>query len=111
MASQQSDPRSQYSLTAALLDLRKSSPALYRGTYRALDDQPEGSYVYLREWIDERFAVALNFSSDACNINIGGETTGQVVLSSHLDRESEEELADFSLRGNEGVVIRLPRAG
>jgi alpha-glucosidase len=110
VASQRTDPGSIYNLYSALLELRKSSPALNRGTYRGLDDQPEGSYVYLREWVDERFAVALNFSSDPCMISIPGEKEGHLVLSSHLDREGEEALAYLSLRGNEGVVIRLPRA-
>jgi alpha-glucosidase len=111
VVTQQADPHSIYRLTAALLELRKSSPALNRGTYRGLDDQPDGSYVYLREWVDERFAVALNFSSDPCKISIPGTTEGNVVLSSHLDREGEEPMKDLSLRGNEGVLIRLPRAG
>jgi alpha-glucosidase len=111
VVTQQADPHSIYRLTAALLELRKLSPALNRGTYRGLDDQPDGSYVYLREWVDERFAVALNFSSDPCKISIPGTTEGNVVLSSHLDREGEEPMKDLSLRGNEGVLIRLPRAG
>ena len=110
VATQQTDASSIYSLYSALLELRRSSPALARGTYRGLNDQPEESYVYLREWVDERFAVALNFSSDPCAISIPGESEGQVMLSSYLDRDGEEPLIDLSLRGNEGVVIRLPRA-
>jgi alpha-glucosidase len=111
VATQQADPSSIYALYSSLLELRQSSPALFRGTYRGLDEQPEGTYVYLRDWVDERFAVALNFSPDPCNINIPREELGHVVLSSHLDRKGEESLADLVLRGNEGVVIRLPRAG
>ena len=76
-----------------------------------LHDQSEGAHVYLREWVGERFAVALNFGADPCKISISEESIGHVVLSSHLDRSGEETLIDFSLRGNEGVVIRLPRAG
>ncbi len=108
VATQQTDPHSIFSLYIALIKLRKSSPALVRGTYRGFDDQPEESYVYLREWVSERFAVALNFSSDPCKISIPGVPEGNVKLSSYLDREGEESLAGLSLRGTEGVVIRLP---
>jgi len=111
VAALQTDSNSIYNLYSALLELRKSSPTLNRGTYRGLDDQPEGSYVYLREWVDERYAVALNFGSDPCNISIPGEERGRVVVSSHLDRDGEENLAELPLRENEGVVIRLQRAG
>ncbi|GMR10549.1 MAG: alpha-amylase family glycosyl hydrolase [Anaerolineae bacterium] len=107
VASQQADPRSIYSLYSALIELRKSSPALVHGSYQALDIQPEGNYVYLREWEGERFTVALNFKSQACRISIPGESTGRVVLSSHLDRNGEAYMGDLSLRGNEGVVILL----
>ena len=111
VATQRTDAHSIYSLYTALIDLRKASLALVRGTYRGLDDQPEGVYVYLREWVDERFAIALNFGADPCEISVPGDSEGHVVLSSHLDRNGEEPLADLSLRGNEGVVIRLPRTG
>ena len=108
---QQNEADSIFNLYSALIDLRKSSPALVRGTYRGLDDHPEGTYVYLREWVDERFVVALNFGTDPCRISISGESEGHLMLSSHLDREGVEPLADLSLRANEGVVIRLTRAG
>lgn len=107
VATQQADPRSIYNLYSALIELRKASPALFRGTYRSVANQPEGTYVYLRDWIDERFAVALNFNAEACKISLSGESTARVVLSSHLDRNGKEDMAEFSLRGNEGVVIRL----
>jgi len=110
VVTQKTNTSSIYNLYSALLRLRKSSSALSRGTYRGLDGQPEWTYVYLREWVDERFAVALNFSSDPLTISIPGDNEGQVVLSSHLDRDGEEPSTDLSLRGNEAVVIRLPRA-
>lgn len=107
VVSQQTDPRAILNLYSALLELRGSSPALVQGRYRALESQPEDTYVYFREWRDERFLIALNFNHKACRLSIPGESSGDLVLSSYLDRRGEEGMSELSLRGNEGVVIRL----
>lgn len=108
VSSQQADPRSLLSLYAALLKLRKSSVALVGGSYQAVADQPEGTYVYVREAGDERLAITLNLGPEACQISFPGEETGRIMLSSYMDRQGEEPMNKLSLREYEGVVVRLP---
>ena len=90
------------------MKLRKSSVALVGGSYQAVADQPEGTYVYVREAGDERLAITLNLGPEACQISFPGEETGRIMLSSYLDRQGEEPMNKLSLREYEGVVVRLP---
>jgi len=99
------DPASILSLYRRLIDLRRSEPALHGGSQRLLPT--EGSAIaYVREGSGARFGVALNLGSEARAVDLPG-IRGQVVLSTHLDREGERASDKVELRGDEGVVLRI----
>ena len=58
------DPDSILNFYRALLALRKSSPALQRGSWRTLIHYPYEHLAYLRETESERILIAINFSYD-----------------------------------------------
>jgi alpha-glucosidase len=109
VAIQSADPTSMLSFYRRLLWLRQESPALYGGSYRPIDagGEADDCFVYLRTAGDERRLVALNFADGERNISVPGGGAGRVVLSTHLDREGEESLANLALRPHEGIVVEL----
>ncbi|MDQ3653994.1 MAG: alpha-amylase family glycosyl hydrolase [Chloroflexota bacterium] len=107
---QMEDPRSVLSLTRELLALRRTNAALSRGSYTAIESGPEGCFAYVRAANGQRVMVALNFSADEQVVDLAetGET-GQLLLSTFLDRQERVQLAHLRLRGNEGCVVTLNR--
>jgi glycosidase len=98
------DPQSMLSLTARLLSLRRSSPALELGRYRPHETE-EGTVVYERELEGESWLIALNLTSDPRSVLLPG-MRAESVLSTHLDRESVDSFEPLVLRPNEGCLIR-----
>jgi hypothetical protein len=49
--------------------------------------------------------VALNFDASPCEVRLEGR--GSVLISTHLDRAGALPRGPLSLRGDEGLVIRL----
>jgi glycosidase len=79
VAAQLGDPASMLSLTRRLLALRRSSPALHAGAYRAADGAPEGCFAYWR-WTDGQcILVALNLSDGPVALDVRS-TAGSVPL-------------------------------
>jgi alpha-glucosidase len=103
---QLADPTSILSLYRRLLAYRKATPALQWGGYQAVDGMPDDCYVYRRQAGDQRVLVALNFSDRDQRIAVAGQ--GKVIISTHMDRAGTIHLADFALRGDEGIVVELP---
>ena len=103
---EQHDPRSTLSLYRALIELRRSTPALAVGRYQLLlvDDHV---LVYARLDDDgRRSVVALNFSPTPRELLVRDlGPSSQLRLSTHLDRS--ETILDglLRLRANEGVVL------
>jgi alpha-glucosidase len=102
---QREDPTSLLSLYRRLIDLRRAEPALHGGSLRLLRGQEE-ALAYVREGSGSRFLIALNIGAEPRTIEAPGER-GQVVQSTHLDREGERVADRLELRGNEGVIARL----
>ena len=98
------DPRSTLSFYRQLLAARKANPALQWGDYQSLGNAPQGSYVYQRLGAEQTITVALNFSGAPLSLPLQG--SGQILLSTHLDREGLENLESIILRKNEGIIIR-----
>ncbi|MBM4422437.1 MAG: DUF3459 domain-containing protein [Chloroflexi bacterium] len=61
VAAQTDDPNSVLNFYRALIQLRKASPALRRGSYRPLIERPVAAMTYLRETDSQTMLVALNF--------------------------------------------------
>lgn len=100
-------PRSILNLYRRLLTYRDATPALQRGSYRALDGVPETCYAFLRQTEGERVLVALNFSAEEVRVSKSSLGGGRLVISTHLDRRGSVDLTDLTLRSNEGVIIEL----
>ena len=103
VADQAADPGSILNLYRSLLALRRAEPALHAGAYRPVD-APDGVYAYERQDGDDRFLVALNFTSEDAVLPIG--EPGSIELGTGLDRTGpfDESLA---LRPDEGVIVRI----
>jgi alpha-glucosidase len=109
VAAQRDDPASMLSLYRRLIRLRRASPALHAGGYRALDDLPESVFAYLREAGEERLLVALQFGDAPVTAKIVGED-GPATLELSTDPgrvRGRVDLRQLALGPNEAVVVRL----
>jgi oligo-1,6-glucosidase/alpha-glucosidase len=99
VAAQERDPGSMLALYRRLLALRREHPALSVGGFH-FDRCSEGVLTYRRECGEERLLIALNFTAEGREI---ADVPGGELLASTL---SPDEFGG-TLRGNEGVVLRL----
>jgi len=99
------DARSILSLYKALVRLRKHRPQLVAGSYVPV--VAEGDLLlYRREADGAAIMVALNLGAEPISLSsdaIGLD--GEILLSTHMDRNAEPVNGSLDLRGNEGVVI------
>ncbi len=99
------DPRSMLSLYRRLLALRRQRSALVVGSKRLIV-APNNVIAYERVDRDDRLLVALNLSHEPREL---ASIDGAVLLSTLVDRENEALNGRLALRGDEGVVVELPR--
>lgn len=109
VAAQRRDPESMFSLYRRLISERRGSPALRRGTYRALP-APKGVFAYARELDGERRVVVLNFAERAVPLPIaklGVAPEGlRIKLSTDPRRAGEERVGKtIELAPEEGVLL------
>lgn len=109
VAAEEDDPASLLTLTRRLLALRRASPALHGGSYRPVERIPTQCFVYERRADADITVVALNVSDIDQLINLEG-MTGEVALSTYLDRQGPADLQRFILRPREGCVLRIDSA-
>lgn len=107
VAAEGQDPRSMLSLTRRLLALRRATPALHSGSYQPVNQPNSDCFVYLRQAGSERWLVALNFAAVDHTLTLPLAGTGQLVLSSQLDRDESVSLNGLHLRPHEGCLIKL----
>jgi alpha-glucosidase len=107
VAVERDDPTSMLTLYRRLIALRGATPALEVGAYAPVAASGD-VLAYLRKGAGRRFLVALNLGQHLQTFDMGGlEAHGRIVLSSGLDREGEEVIGTFALRGDEGVIVEL----
>ena len=105
---QLSRPDSLLNLYRQLLALRRSSPTLQTGNYQPLNQTADECYVYLRRLENHpTFLVVLNFSSKEISLAYPALPSGDMLLSTYLDRLGPVNLANLSLRANEGILVEL----
>jgi alpha-glucosidase len=99
-------------LYKALIELRKKTPQLVRGTYQPA--AAEGDLlIYRRENVDGALTIALNLGNAPISIAASSIGTGlAILLSTFLDRRGEDVQGVLELRANEGVILgAAPHAG
>jgi alpha-glucosidase len=106
VASQSQTKTSILNLYRRLLWMRRQSPALHGGTYRPINVDAADCYVYAREMDGEQHIIALNFAAEPRTVSIGNAGTAKILLSTHMDRDENGDLAHISLRAFEGVIIK-----
>lgn len=106
VAVQKADLTSMYALTKALLTLRNAEEALNHGTYTPLDGTPAGVFAFYRSADSGRFLIVINFTDSEQSLTLP-ITGGTVAITTGMDRVGETINGEFTLRGDEGMVIRL----
>lgn len=104
---QQQDPMSTLAFVRELLRLRAGERALHSGTQR-LEDAGPGVFCYERR-LDQRYLVALNFSSGSVPLGLREDVGPAVVeLSTDPGRDrGRVEPRALVLEPDEGVILRL----
>jgi alpha-glucosidase len=105
------DALSILSLYKALIALRKRLPQLVTGAYVPI--AAEGDLLLYRRGESEGniIVVALNLGDEPVSIaSDAAGLSGEILLSTFLDRAGEKIQGAVDLRGNEGVIIGSPNA-
>ncbi len=98
------DPTSTLHLYRRLIHMRRTHPALVSGNLQGVTAD-QHLLSFMREGENERFLVLLNLGYDSVQVPI---ENAAVVISTHLDRESQSVNQSLDLRPAEGIVLRLP---
>jgi alpha-glucosidase len=98
------EPASMLNLYRALLALRRSSDALRLGTYAEHPSGDEHCLVHVREAGDDRKLVALNLTREPRRLALPNES-GEIALSTGLDRHGERVAGELALGPSEGVIV------
>ncbi|BAU48274.1 alpha-amylase [Sulfurifustis variabilis] len=106
VASQRADPSSLLHLYRALIALRRTEPALLSGSYEPV--VVSGDALAFRRRHDTRsLLVALNLGGATQRLLLPSGMRGRIALGTRLDRGGERVSAVLTLRGDEGVIVRL----
>ncbi len=101
------DPSSILNLYRRLALQRRSSKAIRAGAYLPLDAVPPDTYCYLRDAVNDRVLVLLNFASEHRQIDLEALGRGDVLADSHPARVGSLALWPLILQPFEGLVIQL----
>jgi alpha-glucosidase len=99
------DKQSILGLHRALIKLRKQTPALVSGAYVPLAAEGE-LLLYKRQDGEGSLLVALNLGNEP--VSVRSDTiglSGEILLSTSVDRQGEAVGETLELRGNEGVIL------
>jgi alpha-glucosidase len=108
VAAQRQEPTSMLTLYRRLLLLRRASAALAVGAYTPIAETADEVLAYVRSAGEQVYVVALNLGTQPQQVSLCFPARpGQVVLSTHLDRASEQVGTTLDLRGDEGVIVQL----
>ena len=67
-------------------------------------DLPDGTFVYLHQYSDEKYLIALNFTNESKTISL--PFAGNIILSTEIDRQGAVDNS-LTVYGDEGILIRL----
>ena len=102
--SEKLDPYSFYNLYHKLIMLRDKTEALKYGSYQSVDI--DGSvYCFSRHLGSDTYVVLLNFTDNEVEVN-NQVLSGELVLSTYLDRKPKKLEGLYSLRPHEGIILQ-----
>jgi alpha-glucosidase len=105
VANLDADAGSIFSLYRALIGLRKKLPQLASGAYVPIAAQGD-LLLYRRQSEGRSVVIALNLGAEPISLESdAAELSGEILLSTFLDRQGEKIHGPLDLRGNEGVII------
>ncbi|NUQ20582.1 MAG: DUF3459 domain-containing protein [Gemmatimonadaceae bacterium] len=115
VAREQRDSASTLALYERLLKLRKTEPALARGSFRLLPRQGDVVAFLREDGSRGRYLTLVNVGTTATTyapaagdrLTRGGKRRGTIVAGTRGRRGDRVTAADIALEPNEGVVIRL----
>jgi len=108
VAVEQADPDSLLNLYKRLLHYRRGTPALTHGSYQPVGDTPAETFIFLRQFQQQRRLVALNFSPHPQRVGLPGWGQGQVDVATDIAHEGRAlNLSGFELPGDTGYLISL----
>lgn len=100
------DPDSLLSFYRRLIVLRKTTPALQRGSYRPLLDRPTQLMAYVREYAGQKVVVCLNFSSQPAQFDLRVTGAGEwQILISTAARNTDTLRGEVKLYPDEALVL------
>jgi alpha-glucosidase len=105
VAVEREEPSSMLTLTRTLLAIRRSMPALNRGSYQGLESGNKHCFVYLRQYDQQHVLVALNFSEEPQVVKLAEPGKGHILVSTSPSREGEVDTATLWLDGHEGCIV------
>jgi alpha-glucosidase len=101
------DPSSVLNLYRALIELRKTTPEIVLGSYVPVA-ATEDLLAYRREFAGNSLLIVLNLGDDSIAIGLDMVVfSGEILLSTYLDRSGETAPGGLDLRSNEGLIVRL----
>lgn len=106
VAAQAEDPQSLLTLHRKLIALRSERNVLVVGDHQILA-RKNPLLAYSRSTSAEKLAVILNPTDDPQTFRHPEIASGQVLLSSFLDRERDNVQGEIELRGDEGILVEL----
>ena len=109
--SQQQNPASTLAFVRRLLRLRAREPALQSGTQRLVDAAPE-VFCFERQ-LDQRFLVALNFTSRSVPLGLREDVSGPAALEVSTDPGRVHGPISpriLVLQPDEALILRLPQS-
>ncbi len=108
VAIEENDPTSMLTLFRRLIALRHELPVLKTGSYRSLEAGSATVFAYLRENQEQRVLIVLNFvpSLQQLDLSVAG-SSGSIRCSTYLDLQGHVDLAQLTLRPDEGLLIQL----
>ncbi len=106
VATEIDDPASTLTMVRRSLALRREAPALHSGSYRTIESGDPDVYAFIRQYEDERFLIAANFSDERKTLDLALPGRGRTRASTH-GREDEVDLRAFPLLPHEARTVEI----
>jgi alpha-glucosidase len=105
--SEQIDPHSVLNLYRNLISLRTNNFALSIGTLKFMNNTSSDFLIYSREYYNDHFIIALNFSEKGQDIILTNVSGYEIVLSTYMDRTEYVTSNKVDLRKYEGCILSI----